>query len=113
MTPELAFEYLIIVTLSVMGLCLLLVLFKTIKGPRVTDRIVTINMTGTLVTSIIAILSVYLNQSYLSDICLIYVLISFLSVVVLSNVFINRYIEEHKSTNIVPIIDEDKKEGDQ
>ena len=80
MTPELAFEYLIIVTLSIMGLCLLLVLFKTIKGPRVTDRIVTINMTGTLV---------------------------------LSNVFINRYIEEHKTTNIVPIIDEDKKEGDQ
>ena len=32
MTPELAFEYLIIVTLSVMGLCLLLVLFKTIKN---------------------------------------------------------------------------------
>ena len=80
-----------------------------IIGPRVTDRIVTINMTGTFVTSIIAILSVFLKQSYLSDVCIIYVLISFLSVVVLSNVFINRYIEEHKATNIIPTIEEDNK----
>ena len=61
------------------------------------------------VTSIIAILSVFLKQSYLSDVCIIYVLISFLSVVVLSNVFINRYIEEHKATNIIPTIEEDNK----
>ena len=109
MTPELAFEYLIIGTLCLLGIGLLFILIKTIIGPRVTDRIVTINMTGTLVTSIIAILSVFLKQSYLSDVCIIYVLISFLSVVVLSNVFINRYIEEHKATNIIPTIEEDSK----
>ena len=109
MTPELAFEYLIIGTLCLLGIGLLFILIKTIIGPRVTDRIVTINMTGTFVTSIIAILSVFLKQSYLSDVCIIYVLISFLSVVVLSNVFINRYIEEHKATNIMPTIEEDNK----
>lgn len=70
-------------------------LVRAMIGPRIADRIVAINMIGSLTISLIAILSVMLHEGYLLDVCLIYVLISFLSVVVLTNIFINNYLK-HK-----------------
>jgi multicomponent Na+:H+ antiporter subunit F len=97
MSVSQAYSYLFIGALIVIAICLIGVIIKSIIGPRISDRIVTINMVGTLVTSCIAILSVYLtNESYLIDVCIIYVLISFLSVIVLTNVFINQYLEKKK-----------------
>ena len=75
---------------------MLLVIFKSIIGPRITDRVVSVNMIGTLVIISICILSFILKESYLLDVSFIYVLISFLAVVVLSSVFINSYLEKKK-----------------
>lgn len=61
-------------------------LLRTIRGPRMADRIVGINMTGSLATAAIAVLAVFLEQSWLLDVCLIYCMISFLAVVVLAKV---------------------------
>lgn len=96
-----AYELLFTIALIVLACCILAIIIKSIYGPRLTDRIVSVNMISTSVTSIIIILSVFLEHSYLLDVSLIYVLVSFLSVVVLTNVFINKY-EENK----------DKKDGD-
>lgn len=63
-------------------------LVRTIRGPRMADRIVGINMTGSLTTASIAVLAVLLRQSWLLDVCLIYCMISFLAVVVLAKVSI-------------------------
>jgi multicomponent Na+:H+ antiporter subunit F len=79
-----------------MTVCMLLVIIKSIIGPRITDRVVNVNMIGTLVIISICVLSYILNESFLLDVAFIYVLISFLAVVVLSSVYINSYLEKKK-----------------
>jgi len=70
-----------------MSFCLL----RGILGPRFTDRIVAVNMIGTKTILLIAILSVYMGESYLVDVCLVYALISFLSVAILSKFYLISY----------------------
>ena len=65
---------------------------RAIRGPRVADRIMGVNMIGTMSTACICILSVLLRQSWLLDVGLIYCLISFLAVVVL----VKNYIASHR-----------------
>ncbi len=86
---EQAYDILFKVTLCVLGVCFFATLWHSIRGPRTMDHIIGVNMTGTMTTLCIATLAVLLHESYLLDVCLIYVLISFLAVVVLARVFIN------------------------
>ena len=79
---------------------MLFVIIKSIKGPRITDRVVNVNMIGTLVIISICILAFILDESFLLDVGLIYVLISFLAVVVLSTIFINSYLEKKKKEQL-------------
>ena len=44
---------------------------RAVRGPRFTDRIVAINMIGTMTTAIICILSEYLKESMLVDVALV------------------------------------------
>ena len=87
------FEWLFIGILLVLALMLVLCLVRAIIGPRVADRLVSVNMMGTIVMVIIAILAVIMNEGYLVDICLIYAMISFLAVVVLTKVYTGVYLE--------------------
>lgn len=63
-------------------------LIRSIMGPAVTDRVLAINMIGTMVIAGIAILAMYLDENYLLDVGLIYTMISFVSVLVLASVYI-------------------------
>ena len=63
-------------------------LIRAIRGPEIADRIVSVNMLGTLTIMIICILTLWLKQSYLLDVALIYAMISFLAVVVLVRVYL-------------------------
>lgn len=81
-----------------LAILLLFCLIRAIKGPTIADRVVAVNMMGTIVMVVIAMLAVYMGEGYLLDICLIYAMISFLSVVVLSKVYIGIYEEKrHKA----------------
>lgn len=91
-----AYDILFISALIIIGICMLLVIIKSIKGPRITDRVVNVNMTGTLVIISICILTFLLEETFLLDVSFIYVLISFLAVVVLTTVYINSYLEKKK-----------------
>ena len=51
-------------------------------------------MMGTMIMVIIGILSVKMQEGYLVDICLIYAMISFLAVVVLTKVYTGVYVEK-------------------
>lgn len=77
--------------LSVLALMLVLCLIRAVKGPRIADRLVAVNMMGTMVMAMIALLAVVKDQGYLMDICLIYAMISFLSVVVLTRIYTGVY----------------------
>lgn len=86
--------WIMIAMLIVLAVLLLLCLFRAVKGPTIADRLVAANMMGTMVMVIIASLAFLMHESYLLDICLIYAMISFLAVVVLSKVYIGVYKEK-------------------
>lgn len=77
--------------LSVLAVMLVFCLVRAVKGPRIADRLVAVNMIGTMVMVMIAILALVKDQGYLVDICLIYAMISFLSVVVLTRIYTGVY----------------------
>ena len=79
--------------LIVLALFVLLCLIRAIIGPRIADRIVAVNMMGTMVIVMIAILALFLGEGYLVDICIIYAMISFLAVIVLTKVYMGVYME--------------------
>lgn len=79
--------------LIILAVMLMLCLLRAILGPRVADRIVAVNMMGTMVMVMISILALMLKEGYLADICLIYAMISFLAVVVITKVYMGIYRE--------------------
>ncbi|MBR1671810.1 MAG: sodium:proton antiporter [Fretibacterium sp.] len=72
-----------------LSITLFLCLLRAVLGPRFTDRVIAVNIVGTKVIVLIAILALIVGESYLADICLIYAVISFLSVVVLARMVID------------------------
>lgn len=81
-------------------------LVRAIRGPEIADRIVSVNMLGTLTIMIICILSLWMKQSYLLDVALIYAMISFLAVVVLVRVYLGVHREHLRKRGL-----SDKPEG--
>lgn len=77
----------------ILAILILCGIVRSVLGPRVADRIIAVNMIGTLTIILIAMLSVYLKESYLVDVCLIYAMISFLAVVVLCKVYTGVYLK--------------------
>lgn len=71
-------------TAIAMAVLILMALVRAIIGPRFTDRIVAVNLINTLVVALIALMSVWLEEDFLVDVALVYALLSFLTVVVLS-----------------------------
>ncbi len=90
MTVELAYQYLFTGALTILAVLIGIILVRSIIGPRIIDRILCINMIGTLVICSIAILSQMLKESYLTDIAIIYAMLSFLTVLILASVYIRR-----------------------
>ena len=88
------FDWLFYAILSIQALLLLLCLIRAVVGPRIADRLVAVNMITTMVIVMIATLAVLKNEGYLVDICLIYAMISFLAVVVLSRIYTGVYREQ-------------------
>ena len=77
-----------------MAVLIIFSMLRSVRGPGIADRIIAVNMIGTMIIMIIAVLSVYLGENYLTDICLIYALISFLGVVVLCKVYTGVYLQK-------------------
>ena len=94
------FDYLLIIVLFLLTAGLFFSLLRAIRGPRMADRILGINMTGSLTTAAIAVLAILLDQSWLLDVCLIYCMISFLAVVVLAKVSIASHEEQEEFDDV-------------
>ena len=89
------FEALFYGILSILAVMLVLCLIRAVIGPRIADRLVAVNMMGTIVMVSIALLAVLKKEGYLIDICLIYAMISFLSVVVLTRIYTGVYFRSY------------------
>ncbi len=83
--------------LIILAIMLMLCLIRAIIGPKVADRVVSVNMMGTMIMVIIAILTVMMGEGYLADICIIYAMISFLAVIVLTKVYMGVYQEKKEA----------------
>lgn len=88
------FEGVLLGTMMVLAVLMLAAIIRSVRGPKVADRVIAVNMLGTITIVLIAVLSVYLKESYLVDVCLIYAMISFLAVVVLTKVYTGIYLEK-------------------
>ena len=86
-----AYNILFTAVLSVLGVLLFPCLLRAIRGPRIADRVVGINMIGTIIIMMIAVLALMLEEGYLVDIAIIYAMLSFLAVVVLVKIYIGVY----------------------
>ncbi|MBE5815863.1 MAG: sodium:proton antiporter [Clostridiales bacterium] len=89
-----AYQWLWTGALVVLALLTLACLIRSIIGPRIADRIVSINMISTISLAMIAILTRVLGEGYLADVALIYALLGFLAVVVLCKVFMGIALEK-------------------
>lgn len=85
---ETYYTYLYLGALLCLAVGLFFGLLRAMRGPRVADRIMGVNMIGTISLLTIAILAVFLDQGWLLDVSIIYGMISFLAVVVLAHIHI-------------------------
>ena len=74
-------HFILEIAMFVLACGMILAFIRAVRGPRFTDRIVAINMIGTMTTVMIGILSAYLGETSLVD-----SLLSFLAVVVMCHV---------------------------
>lgn len=87
------FEFLHIFLIAccvVLGVAMIFCMIRAMLGPRFTDRVVAVNMIGTMTIAIMAILSVWLDADFLIDISITYALLSFIAIVVLTRLVIIR-----------------------
>ena len=77
--------------LVAIGVLLALCLIRAITGRRAPERVIAINMIGTLTVMAIGLLAFLKKEDYLVDVALIYTMLSFLAVVVLSRLSVGAY----------------------
>ena len=105
MTVEHAYQILYGGALIILILLIGAMVIRSIIGPRSTDRIMSVNMLGTMTICSIAILSVLLDEGYLADVALIYAMISFVAVLMMASMFV-------PSSPREPKLDEETAAGD-
>ena len=107
-----AYNIVLTVLPIILAVMVLMCLIRAIRGPKTADRIVAINMMGTLTMVIIAILAVKMDEGYLVDICIIYAMISFLAVSLLTKVYMGIYAEYNKKRNAKGEVKAESEEAD-
>lgn len=100
LTVQDAYHGLYSFALVVLGLVLLCCLIRAIRGPRIADRVIAINMMGTAVVIAICVLGFVMGEGYLTDVAMIYTMLSFLAVVLLTKVYMGSYRAKHSKKEV-------------
>lgn len=87
-TIERAYEVMLWGAVFFLSASIFFCLLRGVLGPRFTDRVVSVNIIGTKTIIMIAALSFLLHETGLVDIAIVYAMISFLAVVVLSKCYL-------------------------
>ena len=85
---ENAYSALLWISAALLSVFICVCLVRVILGPRFTDRIVSINIICTQTIIMIALLSCLFHDGNLLDVAIVYAMIAFLAVVVLSKCYI-------------------------
>lgn len=78
------YTYLYYVILPILTLAVVLIFYRFLKGPSLSDRVIALDLLITTGIGIIAVYSIIVNQSTFLDIAMILALIAFLSTVAFS-----------------------------
>lgn len=101
MSIEMAYKLLLGFALGVLTLLALACLIRCILGPRISDRVLAINQIGTITVIMVALTVVLLSEGALADIALIYAMLSFLAVILLSKVYTGIYLERKHEESLI------------
>ena len=96
-SPEELKNFLLIGSVIFLSVTIFICLLRAALGPRFSDRIIAANIIGTKVILLIAVLALIIGENYLVDVCLIYAIINFLSVVVLARSVIEKKEDQKES----------------
>jgi len=86
-----AYEILYTVVLSCLGAALPVALLRAITARHIVQRLMAVNLIGTIVILLICVLTLALQEDYIADVALLYVVLSFAAVLILARVYIDRY----------------------
>jgi multicomponent Na+:H+ antiporter subunit F len=86
-----ASRYILMGGIALLAVLLLFCINRAIFGPRVADRILSVNMAGTMIITAIIFIGCLQNDTSVIDIGLLYAMISFLAVVVFSRIYRGEY----------------------
>jgi multicomponent Na+:H+ antiporter subunit F len=64
-----------------LSVLIVLSIYRALKGPTVSDRVIAINLMTTLVIAIIGLLAYYFDQTSFIDVAILYAMIGFLMTV--------------------------------
>ncbi|MGN1095827.1 MAG: monovalent cation/H+ antiporter complex subunit F [Eubacteriales bacterium] len=88
---ETAYSVLYGTVLVFLGIAAVACLIRTITGKLTVDKFIGINMITTIVVIAICVLAVMFGESYLPDVAIVYVVLSFLAVMLLCKIYINLF----------------------
>lgn len=88
---EQAYLYLYLAAFVGLGIAIIAALIRSITAKTIIGRFIGVNILTTIVLIVICILTLFLRESYLPDIALIYALISCIAVILLSKIYINLF----------------------
>ena len=93
MSIQVAYQVMLAIALGVLTLLALACLVRCIVGPRISDRVLAINQIGTITVIMVVLTVLLLGEGYLADIAMVYAMLSFLAVILLSKVYQGIYYE--------------------
>ena len=77
-------KWVVLLAMACLSITIFFCLIRAVKGPRMTDRLVAVNMISIKGVVLILLLGVYLHDSQFMDVALVYALLSFLAVICLA-----------------------------
>ena len=87
-------EFLVPVLIVGLLLCCALCLYRIAMGPTAPDRMVAIDILGTVVVGFVAILTALTGLEYLLDVALVWALVSFVGTLALAKYLVGRRLNE-------------------
>jgi multicomponent Na+:H+ antiporter subunit F len=87
-------EYLVPALIAGLLLCCALCLYRIANGPTAADRMVAIDILGTVVVGFVAIITVLTGKEYLLDVALGWALVSFVATLALAKYLVGKRLNE-------------------
>ncbi|MBR5524663.1 MAG: sodium:proton antiporter [Clostridia bacterium] len=93
---ERAYFYLYVAVCICLGIAVMIAIIRSVIAKTITGRFIGINMVTTIVLMVIFVLTLLLKEDYLPDVALVYALISCVSLIVLSKIYVNLFKKDEK-----------------